>query len=130
MLEPIMIRNLEKIIQSLELPPADSPKTVTRSGSPPKTWMFSLIHSKANLWSRSPALADFLSFSRSLLANPNTILVISNIRIIGGHKTHFPSDNSLPHRSQDCYFRQNRVRAGLGHKYDHKPDRECIHLNN
>ena len=34
--------------------PADSPKIVTRSGSPPKAAMLSRTHSSAATWSRTP----------------------------------------------------------------------------
>ena len=44
------------------LPPADSPKTVTWSGSPPNAAMLSRTHSSAATWSRSPRL---LSTGRS-----------------------------------------------------------------
>ena len=37
--------------------PADSPKTVTWPGSPPKAAMLSRTHSRAATWSRSPRLA-------------------------------------------------------------------------
>ena len=47
------------------LPPADSPKTVTRPGSPPKAAMLSRTHSSAAIWSRSPRL---LSTGRSGVA--------------------------------------------------------------
>jgi hypothetical protein len=35
-------------------PPADSPKTVTRVGSPPNAVMFRRTHSSAVIWSASP----------------------------------------------------------------------------
>ena len=38
--------------------PADSPKTVTRSGSPPNAAMQSRTHSSAAIWSRMPALPE------------------------------------------------------------------------
>jgi hypothetical protein len=38
--------------------PADSPKTVTVSGSPPKAAMFSRTHCSAATWSRSPTLVS------------------------------------------------------------------------
>jgi len=42
---------------SIEPPPADLPSTVTRLGSPPKRWMCFCTHSRASLWSYSPAFA-------------------------------------------------------------------------
>ena len=41
-----------------ELAPADSPKTVTRSASPPNAPMFRRTHSSAATWSRNPTLTS------------------------------------------------------------------------
>ncbi len=49
-------------------PPADSPKTVTRSGSPPKARMLSRTHCSAATWSSSPRLAG----APSICAKPST----------------------------------------------------------
>ena len=49
-------------------PPADSPKTVTRSGSPPKAAMLSRTHSRAATWSSRPRLAG----APSICAKPST----------------------------------------------------------
>ena len=38
------------------MPPADSPKIVTRAGSPPNWAMLSRTHSRAAIWSPMPAL--------------------------------------------------------------------------
>ena len=40
------------------IPPADSPKIVTSSGSPPNAAMLSRTHSSAATWSRMPALPE------------------------------------------------------------------------
>jgi hypothetical protein len=48
--------------------PADSPKTVTRSGSPPKAAMFSRTQRRAASWSRIPRFAGTPGSS----ANPST----------------------------------------------------------
>ena len=37
-----------------EIDPADSPATVTRSGSPPKAAMFFCTHRRAATWSSNP----------------------------------------------------------------------------
>ena len=47
--------------------PADSPKTVTRSGSPPKEVMFSRTHSRAASWSSRARFAG----APSIGANPS-----------------------------------------------------------
>ncbi len=41
----------------MEIAPADSPATVTRSGSPPNAAMLSRTHSRAASWSSRPRLA-------------------------------------------------------------------------
>ena len=48
-------------------PPADSPKTVTRSGSPPNAAMLSRTHSSAATWSSRPRLAGAPSIWREAL---------------------------------------------------------------
>ena len=48
-------------------PPADWPKTVTRSGSPPKARMLSRTHSSAATWSSRPRLAG----APSICAKPS-----------------------------------------------------------
>ena len=48
-------------------PPADSPKTVTRSGSPPKARMLSRTHCSAATWSSRPRLAG----APSICAKPS-----------------------------------------------------------
>ena len=45
----------EMICKDTLKPPADSPKTVIESESPPKYAIFSWTHSKAKLWSLNPA---------------------------------------------------------------------------
>jgi hypothetical protein len=40
-----------------DMPPADCPKIVTLSGSPPNSAMLSRIHSRAATWSSSPKFA-------------------------------------------------------------------------
>ena len=42
--------------KKIEVAPDSNPSTVILSGSPPKADMFSLIHSSAAIWSRSPRL--------------------------------------------------------------------------
>lgn len=63
------------ISESTDVPPADSPKIVTFSGSPPNAAMLSRTHRSAAIWSKSPALAwkgcrAVASDDRS--RNPNT----------------------------------------------------------
>ena len=48
-------------------PPADSPNTVTRPGSPPNARMLSRTHSSAATWSSSPRFAG----APSMCANPS-----------------------------------------------------------
>ncbi len=48
--------------------PADWPKTVTSSGSPPKAAMFARTHSSAATWSSRPRLAG----APWIWANPST----------------------------------------------------------
>ena len=56
------------------MPPADSPKIVTRSGSPPNAAMLSRTHSSASTWSRIPAFPEPATSSpkrSSRCRNPN-----------------------------------------------------------
>jgi hypothetical protein len=52
---------------AMEPAPADSPKTVTRSGSPPKKEMLSRTHVSAATWSSRPRLAG----APSMCAKPS-----------------------------------------------------------
>ena len=44
----------EHMSMRVDMPPAEKPKTVMLSGSPPKAVMFSCTHLRAAIWSRSP----------------------------------------------------------------------------
>ena len=53
--------------------PADSPATVTRSGSPPNAAMLSRTHSSAAIWSRRPRLdGTSASVTAARSTKPNT----------------------------------------------------------
>ena len=69
----------------MDAPPADSPITVTREGSPPKRAMYDWIHSRARRWSRRPAFAVPVSWKVGPESQPchSSVLLIRRVARVG-----------------------------------------------